>query len=354
LLALAALPSAPAGDSVPIRVEFDAPAGCSSVDAFYAGLLARTSHARRATPGEEGMRLAVRLTRAGTKVRGELRLMDGPGDGDTRRVEGETCDAVVEVLSLTAALALAAQPTIAAPPPPPPPPPPPRVTTPPRSSSSSSPTTTAPKLPEPAPEAPKPPEPPKPPEAEQPPAITITPPKLPEPLRHTSFEFGLQAVAADVIAGSFSFGGGLVTRFQRYTTDGRSASVGLTFLYVQNDLVQSANDVGVRWMAASATGCPWGLGRTVWVQPCAQAIGGWLSATGLGLTNPSSAGRTWWSAGALLRLGVDLGAGFSLELDAGASVPLVGHRFITTTPERTVGETPTISPMVALGLSRSL
>ena len=47
------------------------------------------------------MHLRVHLTRVGNKVRGELRLMDGPGDGDTRRVVGESCDAVVEVLSLT-------------------------------------------------------------------------------------------------------------------------------------------------------------------------------------------------------------------------------------------------------------
>jgi len=86
-MALAAAPAAPAGDGIAIRVDFDAPAGCSSVDAFYAGLLSRTSRARRAAPGEEHMRLAVRLTRAGTKVRGELRMMDGPGDGDTRRVD---------------------------------------------------------------------------------------------------------------------------------------------------------------------------------------------------------------------------------------------------------------------------
>ena len=41
LLALAAPPPAAGGDSVAIRVDFDAPAGCSSADAFYAGLLTR-------------------------------------------------------------------------------------------------------------------------------------------------------------------------------------------------------------------------------------------------------------------------------------------------------------------------
>jgi hypothetical protein len=228
------------------------------------------------------------------------------------------------------------------------------VTTPPRSSSSSqSSNTSKPPEPTPPPEPPKPEEPPKPPEPEQP-AITIKPPKPPEPARHTSFELGLQAIAADVIASSFSFGGGIATRFQRHTGDGRSGALGLTFFYVQNDLVQSADDLATKWMAVSATGCPWGLGRTLWVQPCAQAIGGWLSATGRGLTNPSSAGRTWWSAGALLRLGVEVGSGFSVELEASASVPIIGHKFITTTPDRTVGQTPTIAPMVALGLSRSL
>src|SRR5262249_58311525 len=96
LVALAAPPSA-AGDSIAIRVEFDAPAGCSSADTFYGGLMARMNRARRAQPGEEAVHLAVRLTRVGNKVRGELRLMEGgQREADTRRVEGETCDAVVE------------------------------------------------------------------------------------------------------------------------------------------------------------------------------------------------------------------------------------------------------------------
>jgi hypothetical protein len=113
--------------------------------------------------------------------------------------------------------------------------------------------------------------------------------------------------------------------------------------------------VEVRWTALAATVCPpWSLGRVITLQPCAQGIGGWLSATGRGLTNPRSVGRTWWSAGAMLRLGAHIGADFTVELEAGASVPIVGRRFTSSSPDRTVGETPTISPMVALGLSRSL
>ena len=122
-----------------------------------------------------------------------------------------------------------------------------------------------------------------------------------------------------------------------------------------NDFLQTADDIAVRWTAVAATGCPgWNLGRVVTLQPCAQVIGGWLAASGRGLTNPISVGRSWWSAGAILRAGARLGAGFSLELEAGVAFPLIGRQFITTTPDRTVGETPTVAPMVALGLSRSL
>jgi hypothetical protein len=90
------------------------------------------------------------------------------------------------------------------------------------------------------------------------------------------------------------------------------------------------------------------------VRPCAQAIGGWLSATGREISYPLSSGRSWWSAGALLRVAAGLGAGFSLELQAGATFPIIKRVFFIETPERTVGQTPTISPMLTLGLSRAL
>ena len=356
-LALATPPPAPANDSIPIRVEFDAPAGCSSVDAFYAGLLTRMGRARRAAPGDAALHLGVRLTRVGTKVRGELRMMDGPGDGDTRRVDGESCDAVVEVLSLTAALALVGQPQHATPPPPAPPPP--RTPPPPPRSSPNSSTTpspeTPPKPPEPtpAPEAPKPPEPPEP---EKTPVIVKPPPAPPEHVS-TRFQIGLQAVAADVnvITNSMNVGGGLGVRLERHADGRPRTSVGLTFLYAPNDLLQNPDDISLHWTAIAVTGCPpFSLGRILTLQACAQGIGGWLSAAGRGISNPSSARRSWWSVGALLRAGAHLGGGFALELEAGATVPLVERRFYVGSMDTTVGKTPTIAPVIALGLSLAL
>jgi len=357
-LALATPPPAPANDSIPIRVDFDAPAGCSSVDAFYAGLLTRMGRARRAAPSDAALHLGVRLTRVGTKVRGELRMMDGPGDGDTRRVDGESCDAVVEVLSLTAALALVGQPQHAPPPPPPPAPPPPRTPPPTRSSPNSSTTPspeTPPKPPEPAP-APEAAKPPAPPEPEKTPVIVKPPPAPPEHVR-TRFQIGLQAVAADVniITNSMNVGGGLGVRLERHADGRPRTSVGLTFLYATNDLLQDPDKISLHWTALAVTGCPpFSLGRILTLQACAQGIGGWLSASARGITNPSSAHRSWWSVGALLRAGAHLGGGFALELEVGATHPLVERQFYIGSRDTTVGKTPTIAPVIALGLSLAL
>ena len=84
-------------------------------------VLCRPAHAHegRASRGAGGGCRAPERAADARRKQGarRARLMDGPGDGDTRRVVGETCDAVVEVLSLTTALALTAQPARATPPP---------------------------------------------------------------------------------------------------------------------------------------------------------------------------------------------------------------------------------------------
>jgi hypothetical protein len=67
-----------------------------------------------------------------------------------------------------------------------------------------------------------------------------------------------------------------------------------------------------------------------------------------------SASRSWWSVGALLRASAALGAGFSLEVEAGATVPLAHRRFTAATPEGTVAETPWVSALVGLGVAHGL
>ena len=174
-------------------------------------------------------------------------------------------------------------------------------------------------------------------------------------MRRFRVALAAHGVAAGVLSPSVSFGGAVDLRFGKLDADGMGPSLGLSFLYVPNDLLRTADDARVRWTAFAVTGCPgWFAGKVASVEPCAQLIGGQLEASGLGVTNPRSVERSWWSVGALLRVAARLGWGFSLELEAGLSVPLIERRFIFTTPERAVGETPTIAPMVGLGIARVL
>jgi hypothetical protein len=135
-----------------------------------------------------------------------------------------------------------------------------------------------------------------------------------------------------------------------------SRSVRLTLLYLPRDLLRPADEVASSWSGGALTACP-GLGlRAAWLegQACARALVGWVTATDQAVSNPRSAGRTWWGAGALLRGGAALGADLMLEIEAGVEAVLVERRFITTTPLHTVAETPPFSILVGLGLSRRL
>src|SRR5262249_40188202 len=148
-----------------------------------------------------------------------------------------------------------------------------------------------------------------------------------------------------------SLGGAVLVRVAIRTTAPVEPSLGLTLGYLPNDFLQSPNEVVVRWTSLALVACPgWGFRHTVVVEACALGAGGWVAGTARAVNNPRSAGRPWWAAGATVRAALPLGAGLALELDAGAVVPLVKRRFVTTTPDRTVAETPAVSPLVGFGL----
>src|SRR5581483_6996949 len=80
--------------------------------------------------------------------------------------------------------------------------------------------------------------------------------------------FGLalaaHAMIAEVVSPFASFGGALTVRLAKHGSDnGRGASVGLSALYLSNDVLTS-EDVRVRWTAGALTVCPgWVLGHAV-------------------------------------------------------------------------------------------
>jgi hypothetical protein len=392
LWALVALAQTGPAASVPVRVEFDAPAGCSDAEAFFAGVLARTRHVHRARPGETAVRLTVHVTRVGPRVRGELRVNEAGGEAETRRVDGATCTEVVQVLSLTAALAIDPTAGFLAPAAPDKPPaapspvraPPSAAAPPPGREAPANPAApAAPPLPQPSPAptvtsaaptaqltppaASPPPEiPPAAPASEPspPPTVALRPaPAAMVPAesphergRASGPRFGASMVAAHLLTSSLGLGASLWGRLGTTTREGLTPSVTLAALYLPGDFFGSGDNLGIGWVALAATGCPgWAPGGRVRVEPCARLTVGALSATDHSVNTPRSVTRWWGSAGAVVRLTAPVGGGLMLDLDAGVDFPFVTRRFVVTAmTNQPVGETTSVSPTLSVGLSHSL
>jgi hypothetical protein len=169
-------------------------------------------------------------------------------------------------------------------------------------------------------------------------------------------------VAARIVSPSVNFGAAAVLQLTARRVDagggvasGPAPSLGIALMHLRNDLVATPDEVVAHWTGAAVAVCPgWGFGRRVVIEPCAVGMGGWLAANDSAVTNPRAAGRTWWSAGAILRAAVPLGAGFALRLEAGVGVPLANRTFVITTPDRTVAETTTLSPLAGVGIGYGL
>jgi hypothetical protein len=285
--------------TMPIRVEYDAPPECPQIESFVRAIHARTGAVRLATEGEQALRVRVRLTRAGARFEGELRVVDEQGE-TVRSVEGSPCDQVVDALSLTAALAF---------------------------------DRTAQSVASPAP---------------KPSPIAQRAPAAPFPL---ALALGARAVTSEVVSPFLSVGGELFVRLTTNTEDVGKPTLDVGVLHARNDLVSPADGVWVRLTAITLSACPvgWAIAGAWRVQPCAVGLGGWLAVTDRAVDHPSSALRSWWSVGARARAAAALGAHYALELEAGVSVPLIRRRFFANTEDQLVGETPVVSALGAIG-----
>lgn len=375
----------PTGAVVSVRIEWEGPADCSDPVSFLAGVAARASQVRRAEGGEDAVRIEVHLVRSGGRVHGELRLPGEGGKTELRKVEGATCNEVADALSLTAALALDASvrradaPTAA------------------RSSHLAAAPTSGPSgAPRPGPASPSGAAPPAPPpspavgglpstapplpavsspkagEVPGPPLVTATAEGNPPPSSASSAgegagtvppssglvpTVGLGAVAGDIVSPFLSVGAALTARLAWRRGGPLDPSLGISVMHLRDDLLGATPDVAVRWTAVSLEACPgWGLGgASASLELCAAGAGGWLSAAEQAVTVRRSASHSWWSVGASLRGRLALGwGGFALEIDATAHVPLVHRRFVTSTPEETVGESPAVGATLSVGVSRDL
>lgn len=316
LLGLLGMPSADAApDATAIRIELDAPPDCSTAEAFYEAVRARTERVRPVKEGEAGVRVVVKLTRVGTRAHGELRVIGDRGESDTRRVDGATCTEVVDALSLTVALAVDPTARLALPPRPAPPPAP---------------------TPRPAcPELPPPPE---------------VPP--PEP-RRFEVRVGVHAVAMGEVSPFVNFGGALSVRVTTPLIP--ASSFGLSILRLQNDVFSSAHNASVRSTLFELTACPERFGdRHVFTfEPCALGYGGWLGATGRSVKSTSEVTRSYFALGGMLIGSAPLNDHWIVELRGGFALPIARRRFVVSNPVREVGETPSIAALGGLGITYS-
>jgi hypothetical protein len=294
-----------------IRIELEAPPDCATAEAFYEAVRARTERARTVREGEAGVRVVVRLVRAGARVQGELRVIGERGESDTRRVDGGTCTEVVEALSLTVALAvdptalLGPQESVVKLPPPEPPPPPP----------------------------------PPPPPAEPPRAIEV--------------RLGLHAGGVGQVTPFVSFGGSGSLRVVAPWAAASSIGVGLR--RYQNDLFREADNASVRTTLIDLTLCPKRFGdvASFTLEPCAVGLGGWLRASGLDVDERATVVRSYFAIGGLLIGSTPISSHWAVELEAALLVPLVKRRYTVANPERQVAETPGIAALGSVGVTYS-
>ncbi len=349
-MACCSLFSLPSGKSQPrsranlrrLRIEFEAPSGCSSVDAFYEGIHGRTDRVRWASEGENAVhvQIRIRLVRAGAKIKGELRLSDQEGEKETRKVNGTTCDEVVEALSLTVTLALDPSALLVA-------------------TKQSSPGRNAPDASANTPTTPP-----------TSPAQGQTSPRngqgLPTASNHraaaaaspskTQVELGAQMEAQTVVSPGISWGGAVSSRVIMPSPAIGQWSIGMMLMHVQNDFLRTADRGAFGLTALGLDLCPLRRHAFAWLDLEMGAVvsGGWLRASGLAVDHPDSVSRSWWATGLRGSASVALIASLRLELNVGVSVPIIRREFVTSEPDQHVGVTPWVTVQGGLGLAYRL
>lgn len=329
------------GDPVatPVRVTLEAPADCSTPDAFFQSVRARSDRVRPADPGERSVEIGVRLVRMGSKVHGELRILGEHGESQTRQVDGASCAEVVEALSLTVALSLV--PTSRAAP----------------SESAATEQATRPGSADGSSALSQ---------TESPAEAESVNETEPEPENDTEVEnpagagervlrvaLSAHGMVAGFVAPDVQLGGGGALRFTLPSDSVSALSFTVGGFHVQNDLFASADRARFRFTAVEVGICPTRFrvfGRGI-LEPCLSGIGGALRAEGVGFDRIQATSRAYWGLGGTITSRFPIGPepGIGLEGGIGITLPLVERRFIASNPERRLGETPRISAVGRLG-----
>jgi hypothetical protein len=333
-------------EAEPIRIAFSAPAGCPDVTAFIDQVTARTPKARLAAEGERARTFKIVVTQEGRRARGSLAIEAPPERPSTREVTGEQCAEVISALSLITALAVD-----------------PRASTAPTES-----LVRASALPSaPASARTAQPGPPLPPYVLLPPSaveLTALPlPALPTPSASARpvwapgphVAVALDATGEGAIAPDLTPGGQLGAEL-RWDVPGSivAPSLRVSALVVPSGEVHRGPAFAqFTWIAGRIEGCPltFTLSAELAVSPCVIVDGGVLRAQG-GKRHAATTTRVrpWIAPGLLGRLQWRLVGPLSLELEAGATFPLVRDTFYVA-PDFILQGTPAAGALAAGGVS---
>ena len=314
--------------TVPVRIDYRAPAGCPSEEAFFDSVRSRTARVRLAEGDEPARTFLVVIMTDQDRTFGELRVTENGRETDSRMFSGVSCEEVVDALSLTAALSVDPDAKIAPsrpveprpePKPVPPPEPPPIETA-----------------------APKP-EPPKP------------PPAAPEPLRPEWF-VGLDLMAGTPVRPYTLWGAGAMVELGCTAPGLFAPSLRLSLHHAVNDLLQTPRAAHVAWTPVTLTACPLRFGGRgkVQVRTCALVETGVLYARGEGVDHPASVTRSWWAAGISARGSLELMPRLLLEIVGSGSVPLVSRGYVTEPDHWEAARTNTVAATGSVGLALGL
>lgn len=315
-LALVTSPAA-AAEPTPIALVYEAPPDCPAAIEFLGSVQARTSRVRAAAPEEVTNATVVQVTIGGDARGswGSLMLIESGVVTGRRRVEGESCQEIVDALALATALSL--DPTALLGPEPPANAPPPETAAP---------------APPPEPEAP-----------------ARTPRSRPKPERPYLLRLGTAAIVAEPLA-PMPFWGGMAEVGVARGRRGPAAALAFGFALGDGDHARFS------WQVARLTLHPLRapLGRITEVGVGLASEVGALHAEGEGLDTTRTVTRGYWSAGLDGRLEITLHPGLVASLAAGLGLPGTDRRFTIGDPPREIASSPALVPLVAVGIGARL
>ncbi len=313
------------------RIDVDAPAECATEATFWKALARRTDRVAQAEKKAATARIEVSIKKErASSVVGEITIARSGTRSERRRIAGATCEEVTMGLSLVAALAFDPAARVDVEPEPAPAPAPSASTTEPPKNELGSP---APTSPEPvqnariAPVASA--------EGPQPPPAT------------SAWRLGIGALGGVSALGTtnatLSYGGFFDLENDRM---GLAPSFRAGVKHAEGSADGGLAAANLAWTVGAASACPLRLDLVskVAFRPCAGLDAGVLSASATGIAKTNDRSRLWLAPNAVMRLSWSPARVLFVEIQGGASVPLVRDEFAVD-PSVSVYRAPSVVPI---------